>query len=95
MSTFFCADDEPSVEQARWTAAHLLWDVAGAADPHLNRNLAATLAVGTMGCGEARAVLSAVLSAFEWLGEEEPAAVMRFLGTLLNAVEPPQVQPDS
>jgi hypothetical protein len=46
-----------------------------------------------MGCDEARAVLGAVLSAFGWLGEEEPAAVMRFLGTLLNAVEPPQAQP--
>jgi hypothetical protein len=95
MSTFFCGEDEPSLEQARWTAAHLLWDVAGEADPHFNRSLAATLAVGTMGCGEARAVLSAVLSAFEWLGEEEPAAVLRFLGALLNVVERPQVQPDS
>jgi hypothetical protein len=93
MSTFFCGEDEPSVEQARWTAAHLLWDVAGEAGPHFNRNLAATLTVGTMGCGEARAVLSAVLSAFEWLGEEEPAAVMRFLGALLNAVEPPPPSP--
>jgi hypothetical protein len=93
MSPFFCGQDEPSSEQARWTAAHLLWDVADKADPHFNRNLAATLTVGTMGCGEARAVLSAVLSAFEWLAEEEPAVVLGFLGSLLNAVELPPVQP--
>jgi HEAT repeat protein len=89
MSKFFCEEDEPSGEQARRTTAHLLWDVADRADPHFNRNLAATLTVGTMGCGEARAVLSEVLSAFEWLADEEPAVVMGFLGSLLNAVEQP------
>jgi hypothetical protein len=93
MSAFFCDEGQPTEEQARWTAAHLLWDIMDKADPHFNRNLAATLTVGTMGCGEARAVLDAVLSAFGWLGEEEPAVVMGFLGSLLNAVEPPPVQP--
>jgi hypothetical protein len=89
MSNVFCDEGRPSLEQARWTAAHLLWDIAADPDPESGRALVANLAVGTMGCDEARAVLGAVLSAFGWLGEEEPAAVMRFLGTLLNAVEPP------
>jgi hypothetical protein len=89
MSGPFCDERQPSLEQARWTAAHLLWDIAVDPDPDSSRTRVADLTVGTMGCGEARAVLSAVLSAFGWLGEEEPAVVTPFLGTLLNAVEPP------
>lgn len=81
-----CGGEPPSVEQARWTAAHLLWDAADTADPHLNRQLMSVLTVGTMPCVEARAALSEVLSAFAWLAEEEPAVVMPFLGKLLNAV---------
>jgi hypothetical protein len=67
--------------------AQLLWDVAGAADPHINRNLLAYLHLLPLSEDEIRTLAADLLHAFERLGQQRPDVVLPFLGQLLNEAE--------
>jgi hypothetical protein len=65
----------------------LLWDVADASDPHINRPMLAYLRLLILDEQQVRDLLRELLEVFERLGRERPYVVQPFLGVLLAEVQ--------
>lgn len=68
-------------------ALHLLWNVGGAADRHVDYAELSYLVLPFLEPEEVQVIAWDLLQVFQRLGAEHPQVVLPFLGTLLNEAQ--------